>query len=66
MIIMLGSADRRVPPSQGIQYYNALREAGKPARLIVYEGETHAIVRPDLEADALLNAFRLFSETDVA
>lgn len=59
-LIALGMRDRRVPPSQGLEYYHALRARGVPTRLLVYEDCDHAIDLVASEADHWINAKRWF------
>lgn len=35
-LVALGMSDRRVPPSQGLEYYHSLRSKGIPTKLLVY------------------------------
>jgi acylaminoacyl-peptidase len=56
-LLVLGLKDRRVPPSQGIEYFQALKgilPAGK-ARCLVYPEDTHPIDKPASEADAWIH-----------
>lgn len=59
VLLLLGLKDRRVPPSQGLEYYHALRAArsggGAPVRLLAYPEDVHAIDKPASEADAWVN-----------
>lgn len=41
MLIMQGSDDKVVPPSQAYEMADAVRAAGKPLSLVVFEGEGH-------------------------
>lgn len=59
VLLLLGLKDLRVPPSQGIEFYNALRalrqqpgSSEAPVRLLAYPEDTHAIDKPASEADA--------------
>lgn len=54
-LIGLGMKDRRVPPSQGIEYYHALRAKKVPTKLLVYDDCDHAIDGVSSEADFWLN-----------
>lgn len=54
-LIALGLKDRRVPPSQGMEYYHSLRSRGVPTRLICYEHEGHALDGPACDADHWIN-----------
>ena len=62
MLMALGMKDRRVPPSQGIEYYHALRAKGVPTKLLVYEDCDHAIDLVANEADFWLNTKQWFDE----
>ncbi len=65
VLLMLGMKDRRVPPSQGLAWWHALRavcwgaggagERGVPdthARMLIFPEDTHALDAPATEADA--------------
>lgn len=54
-LVALGAKDRRVPQSQGLEWYHALRSQGVEARLLVYPDDVHAIDQPASEADQWLN-----------
>jgi acylaminoacyl-peptidase len=56
-LLVLGLKDRRVPPSQGIEYFQALKGIlpNGQARCLVYPEDTHPIDRPASEADAWIN-----------
>ena len=51
----LGAKVRRVPPSQGLEYFHALRGRGVPAKLLVYPEDDHSIDRPASDADHWVN-----------
>jgi acylaminoacyl-peptidase len=56
---MLGLMDRRVPPSQGLEWFHALRSAGSSGQppseqvllLHTYENDTHGLESAATEAD---------------
>jgi len=50
-LIALGMSDRRVPPSQGMEMYYALRSRRVPTRVLCYEGEGHALDGPASDVD---------------
>ncbi len=54
-LIALGMKDRRVPPTQGIEYYHALRAKKLPTKLLVYDDCDHAIDLVASEADFWIN-----------
>ncbi len=57
VLLCLGSKDKRVPWSQGLQYYYALkshrneRAENETCKLRVYREADHAIDKPNAEAD---------------
>ncbi|CAK0906624.1 unnamed protein product, partial [Prorocentrum cordatum] len=61
-LVALGMKDRRVPPSQGLEYYHALRARGVPARLLCYPEDSHALETPETDADHLVNVARWLQE----
>lgn len=61
-LMALGMKDRRVPPSQGIEYYHALRAMKVPTKLLVYEDCDHAIDLVASEADFWVNTKQWFDE----
>lgn len=61
-LMALGMKDRRVPPSQGIEYYHALRAKNVPTKLLVYEDCDHAIDLVVSEADFWVNTKQWFDE----
>ena len=50
-LMCLGLKDRRVPASQGIEYYHLLKARGIPAKMLVFPEDTHAIDQPASEAE---------------
>lgn len=59
-LIMLGSDDMRVPPSQGKSFYRALKAQGTEARLLLYPDNNHPIAKVDAESDLNVNRARWF------
>ncbi|KAG9470447.1 hypothetical protein GDO78_017783 [Eleutherodactylus coqui] len=55
VLLMLGAEDRRVPNTQGLEYYKALRAHGVEARLLWYPGNNHALSKVDAESDSFMN-----------
>ena len=51
VLVAVGLKDRRVPPSQGIEFYHALKKRGKDASLLVYEHDDHALDTQRTNAD---------------
>lgn len=54
-LVALGAKDRRVPQSQGLEWFHALKSRGVEAKLLVYPEDVHAIDKPASEADQWLN-----------
>ncbi|KAJ1449652.1 Alpha/Beta hydrolase protein [Pelagophyceae sp. CCMP2097] len=50
-LIAVGLCDRRVPPSQGLDFYHALCERGRTTKLLTYPQDDHAIDKPKSDAD---------------
>lgn len=61
-LVALGMMDRRVPPSQGLEYYHTLRSMGVKTKLLVYDKDVHAIDTPVSEADHWVNIKLWFDE----
>ncbi|WP_040005850.1 S9 family peptidase [Fibrisoma limi] len=45
-LIIHGSADMRVPPEQGLQFYRALQQLGVPTQMVIYPRQPHAFTEP--------------------
>jgi len=46
VLLLVGASDLRVAPTQGIEYYHALKQRareGTPVELLVFEGESHPL-----------------------
>lgn len=54
-LIIIGAADKRVPISQSMEYYHALKQQGTITKMLKYPGAGHAILEPEQEADYLIN-----------
>jgi acylaminoacyl-peptidase len=61
-LVALGMKDRRVPPSQGLEYFHSLRAKSLPTKLLVYEDCDHAIDRVVSEADFWINTKQWFDK----
>lgn len=53
-LLCLGTKDRRVPPSQGVEYYHLLKSKGVPCRMVIYPEDNHALDKPNTEAEQWL------------
>ena len=45
-LVMHGEKDFRVPVTQGLEYYNTLRQKGVPTRLVYFPDENHWVLKP--------------------
>lgn len=45
-IVLHGEKDYRVPVTQGLEYYNTLRQKGVPTRLVYFPDENHWVLKP--------------------
>eukprot|EP00761_Pharyngomonas_kirbyi_P007242 gb/GECH01007252.1/.p1 GENE.gb/GECH01007252.1/~~gb/GECH01007252.1/.p1 ORF type:complete len:772 (+),score=158.58 gb/GECH01007252.1/:1-2316(+) len=54
--IFLGQNDLRCPPTQGKNFYFALKNLGVSTKLKVYEGNGHSIITPGCEGDYFITA----------
>ena len=53
-LILHGEADPRVPTTQGLEFYNALRMLGVPTELVTFPREPHGINERAHQADLLV------------
>jgi acylaminoacyl-peptidase len=61
-LVALGMKDVRVPPSQGLEWFHALRSQKVPCKLLMYDNDDHAIDGVVSEADHWLNIKRWFDQ----
>ena len=54
-LVALGAKDRRVPQSQGLEWFHVLKSKGVETKLLIYPEDVHAIDKPASEADQWLN-----------
>jgi dipeptidyl aminopeptidase/acylaminoacyl peptidase len=45
-LVLHGEKDYRVPVTQGVEYYNTLRQKGVPTRLVYFPDENHWVLKP--------------------
>ena len=55
----LGTLDRRVPNTQGIEYYRNLKALGKQVSVNLYE-DNHPLGKVSTKANILINAYLFF------
>uniref|UniRef100_A0A0P5PDY1 acylaminoacyl-peptidase n=1 Tax=Daphnia magna TaxID=35525 RepID=A0A0P5PDY1_9CRUS len=61
-LLLVGKVDRRVPPTQSIEYYRALKLSGIKTRMILYE-DCHSLSQVPVDTDALINTVLWFQES---
>jgi acylaminoacyl-peptidase len=61
-LMLLGAKDRRVPYSQGLEYYHILRSNGVKAKILVFPEDTHAIDKPLSECEQWLAVSSWFQD----
>jgi dipeptidyl aminopeptidase/acylaminoacyl peptidase len=61
-LIQHGGEDRRVPLSQGKEFYRALKKVGVPVEMVVYPRQPHGIREPKLLRDALERNLNWFNK----
>jgi len=59
--LMIGKNDLRVPPSQGYEYYHALKALGKTVKMNVYD-DNHPLGKPENDVNVMINAAIFFKE----
>ena len=59
-LILHGASDIRVPGTQAMQLYSALKEKGTPTRFIYYRGQRHGINDPVATLDAMKEKLKWF------
>jgi dipeptidyl aminopeptidase/acylaminoacyl peptidase len=52
-LVLHGEADVRVPPSQGYEYYHALKRQGTTAKMVVYPRQPHGPQEPKFVLDIM-------------
>jgi len=62
LLITAGELDWRCPLSQSEQLYLALKKRGVPTRLVIYQGERHAITSPRRALDRICRILRWFAD----
>jgi dipeptidyl aminopeptidase/acylaminoacyl peptidase len=61
-LIQHGDQDKRVPPPNSFELYQALRDRGVPAKLILYKGFGHAINKPRQQRAVMEHNYEWFSK----
>lgn len=62
VLIMHGANDARVPPTQAVEFYQALRDLGKDVTFVRYPREGHGLGEPRHQVDRLRRYLDFFSK----
>ena len=52
-LVLQGDADERVPLSQGLEFYHALKRRGVPTKMVVYPRQPHGPQEPKFVLDIM-------------
>ncbi|MDC8759452.1 S9 family peptidase [Janthinobacterium fluminis] len=50
-LVYVGERDVECPPAQSMEFWRGLRAMGVPSSLVIYDGEGHALRKPDNQRD---------------
>jgi len=59
-LIQHGELDKRVPIPNGYELYQALKDKGIPAKMIVYKGFGHPITKPKAQRAVMEHNYEWF------
>jgi len=62
VLILHGASDARVPPTQAVEFYQALRDLGKDVTFVRYPREGHGIREPRHQLDRLRRYLEFFAK----
>ena len=63
VMMLIGAADRRVPPTNGLRYAAALRAAGGTCHVRVFPEDAHGLVKPRTEFESFVSIATFLRET---
>ncbi len=61
-LVQHGEKDERVPLSQGLEFYNALKQQGCPTKMVIYPRTPHGIEEPALLLDCMQRNLAWFDQ----
>jgi dipeptidyl aminopeptidase/acylaminoacyl peptidase len=61
-LVYVGERDVECPPAQSFEFWHGLKAMGVPTTLLVYEGEGHALRRPENQRDVRARAIAWFNK----
>ena len=61
VLLMIGKHDLRVPPSQGYEFYNALKARGKEVSMNTYN-DNHPLAKVENDVNVMVNAALFFNK----
>jgi dipeptidyl aminopeptidase/acylaminoacyl peptidase len=50
-LVYVGERDVECPPAQSLEFWHGLKAMGVPTTLVIYEGEGHALRKPEHQKD---------------
>jgi dipeptidyl aminopeptidase/acylaminoacyl peptidase len=59
-LVYVGERDVECPPAQSVEFWHGLRAMGTPVSLVIYDGEGHAIRKPENQRDQRARAIAWF------
>ena len=62
VLVLHGQADVRVPTSQGMEFYRALRLQGREAEMVTYPREPHIFAEREHQVDSLTRELQWFDQ----
>ncbi|ESN95758.1 hypothetical protein HELRODRAFT_193470 [Helobdella robusta] len=62
LLLMVGGADFRVPPSQSLQLFKSLKASNRTVRLHLYPESCHPLAEVDVEVDNFINGVMWIEE----
>jgi acylaminoacyl-peptidase len=62
VLMLLGAADLRVPPTNGLRYAAALREAGGRCDVRVFPEDSHGLTLPRTEFESFVTVAKFLRE----
>jgi len=62
VLLLLGDSDKRVPNSQGIQYYKALKDRNVDVEIKMYPKTGHALTKIEIHSDGWINTVLFFNK----
>ena len=62
VLLQIGAKDLRVPPSQGLRYYQFLKSRGVTTELFLYPEDCHSLASVATSADVFVQSIAWFDK----